>query len=149
MPCTGKTAKSDLPVITKAVFAPRVREKKVYEKRPKKRRAIVDYHCPTCGLTKPDYPNFFHKCPGPQPVAYQIARAAKCQECPQNRDGVCLPLQERQPDKPCLVQIGIAMPGAACPIGKWPRVLFRCDKCGSVRFDANGLIVCPACRQKP
>jgi hypothetical protein len=142
MGCSGKTARSALPIINSQVKVSTVKPVQ------RKKRAIVDFHCPQCGTTKANYPNYRHKCTGPQPVAYQIARASKCEACPQNRDGVCLPLLAMQPDKPCLVEIGVAMPGVTCPIGKWPRVLFRCDKCGSVRFDASGLIVCPTCRQR-
>lgn len=149
MGCLGRTHKSDLPVIAKAVFSVAHREKKTYEKKPKKTRAIVDFHCPTCGLTKPDYPNCWHKCPGPQPVAYQLHRAAICQECERNDGGVCLALKEIQPDAPCEIRIGLPMPGAKCPLGKWQRVLHACEKCGSVRFNAGGLESCPVCRAKP
>lgn len=147
MGCKGKSAKSLLPIIG-SVFQSRVRQStgQAVAVPP---RPIRDFHCDICGTTKADQPNYWHQCPGPQPVAYQIARQAICDACPHNRDGVCLPLRTKQPDKPCLVEIGIPMPGVECPLKKWRRVLFSCDQCGSVRFDANGLSACPTCRQKP
>jgi hypothetical protein len=155
MPCCGQTKRSALPVVTQVraiavasnVEAAKPEKPKVARK--KKKRPILDFHCATCGLVKENYPNYRHKCPGPQPVAYQIARQAICDTCPHNRDGVCRPLQIKQPNAPCLVTIGVAMAGAECPLTKWRRVLFRCDKCGSARFDDRGLLACPVCRQMP
>ena len=153
MPCGGKTTKSDLPIINSQVrlgsavlTKATIRSGKTVQVR---RRVILDFHCPVCGITKPGYPNYWHKCPGPQPVPYQIARAAICNSCPHNRDGVCLPLRTKQPGKPCLIEIGISMPEVECPLKKWKRVLFKCDKCGSVRFDENGLSECTTCHPRP
>lgn len=41
------------------------------------------------------------------------------------------------------------MPGVRCPLGKWERVQFRCDRCGSAKFDERGLKRCPACSSPP
>jgi len=145
MPCTGKTAKSDLPIINSRVMVAKA-ESKPREKK-KRIRTVVDFHCPVCGLTKPAYSNYRHVCPGEKLVPYQCQRKAICAKCDRNKDGVCESLQAIQPDAPCLVSIGVAMPGAKCPDGKWQRVIYRCDKCGSARFDAGGLVACPVCRQ--
>jgi hypothetical protein len=71
-----------------------------------------------------------------------------CDTCPHNRDGVCLPLRVKHPGKPCLIDVGIPMPDVQCPLNKWQRVLHKCDKCGSVRFNENGLSECPTCRPR-
>lgn len=147
MGCTSRDkVASQLPVASPAVRI-------VANRRPKKSqaqalRAIRDFHCPVCGLTKRNYPNFFHRCPGPNPdnpVGYQAERAAICGACDHARDGICLPLLTKHPDYPCEIAVGLRMPGAQCPLLKWPRVLFACDRCGSVRFDASGLAKCPTC----
>jgi hypothetical protein len=143
----GDKAKSLLPVIGSA-FQSRVRQS-TGQPVAVPPRSIKDFHCAVCGFTKPDYPNYPHKCPGPQPVAYQIARQAMCGECPHNRAGICAALKTMLPDRPCEVAIGIAMPGVECPLKRWRRVLFACNKCGSVRFGEHGLLACPTCRAKP
>jgi ribosomal protein L44E len=138
MPCSGKTAKSQLPIVGGSVRLVRKVEKQT-------KRPVVDFHCPTCGETKADYPNYRHDCPGERQVDYQCRRRMICSKCDRNKDGVCESLRAIQPDAPCLVSIGVAMPGVKCPDGKWQRVQFRCDKCGSVRFDSSGLDRCPQC----
>lgn len=41
------------------------------------------------------------------------------------------------------------MPFAACPAGMWGRVELTCPECGSVTFNANGVIACKACGFRP
>jgi len=148
MACCGSTSKSMLPVVTK----PAARTKTKSQSAPAtvvKRTSIIDFHCPQCGTTKTDYPNYRHVCQGVGPVAYQVERKTICDSCEHNRDGVCLPLKVKLPDAPCIVEVGLPMPEAQCPLKKWKRVLFKCDKCGSVRFDENGLSECPTCNPRP
>lgn len=145
MGCPSR-ASSQLPIASAAV---RLAPKKKVQKTPDRRLEIRDFHCPTCGLTKANYPNYFHRCPGEpeQPIAYQAARQAVCNECAHNRDGVCLPLKTKHPDYPGVIEVGVKMPGAQCPLRRWLRVLFACSRCGSVRFDPRGMLRCPVCRQ--
>ncbi len=141
-------AVSQLPIVGQRVKFAESRPKKAAAKTqslPKPKRPIRDFHCPTCGLTKTDYPNYRHVCPGEQPVGYQEARSAICGRCEHSRDGVCLPLKVLHPDKPCRIEIGVAMPWVQCPLYRWRRTLFACDKCGSIRFNENGLAQCPVC----
>jgi len=149
MGCGGNTSRSMLPIITTAFHAASGKASAPVAKTKAKRTTVVDFHCPQCGATKSAYPNYRHKCPGVGPVGYQIHRKAICDSCEHNRDGKCLPLAVKQPGKPCLIEIGIPMPDVECPLKKWHRVLFKCDKCGSVRFDENGLTECPTCKPRP
>jgi hypothetical protein len=147
MACPGKTVATGLPIVTSIGSAKS--PSPTTKSKSNRRTRIVDFHCPTCGETKPDYPNYRHVCQGKDDVWYQEQRRSICHECPHNRDGVCMPLRTRQPDKPCLVDVGIPMPFAECPLKKWRRVLFLCQKCGSVRFDENGVTECPTCNSRP
>jgi len=152
MGCCGNTVRTTLPIVTTAVPIKSARAKATVPAKAKaKRTVVVDFHCPECGITKPDYGNYWHKCQGAKPVSYQIQRQIICDACPHNRDGKCIPLAAKHPGKPCLIDVGIPMPEVECPLKKWRRVLFKCDKCGSVRFDENGLSECPTCkpRSKP
>jgi len=150
MGCSGKTVKSDLPIITSIQLAKTIATTTATTKKARAKKVkIVDFHCPQCGIAKSAYPNYRHKCPGVGPVGYQIDRKAICDSCEHNRDGKCLPLAAKHPGKPCLIEIGIPMPDVECPLKKWRRVLFKCDKCGSIRFDENGLTECPTCKPRP
>lgn len=141
-------AKSLLPIVSQRVkLAPRT-PKAAREPKPKMSRPVRDFHCPACGLVKPDYPNYRHVCPGEQPVDYQVERESICGQCDHARDGVCLPLKTIHPDRPCLIDVGIAMPGVQCPLHRWRRVMFACGKCGSIKFDPTGLTQCPVCHPK-
>jgi len=131
-----------LPIIDGGFRAPRNRR----TVKPKSVRPVQDFHCPVCGEMRANYPNFRHICPGEKPIGYQESRRAICGECPHARDGVCLPLLTIHPEKPCLIEIGVAMPAVECPLKKWPRVLWACGKCGSVSFRGDGLRECPICR---
>lgn len=149
MGCAGNTSRSMLPVITTAFHAASGRAAESVAKTKAKRTTVVDFHCPQCGVTKPGYPNYRHKCPGNGDVWYQSQRQMICDSCPHNRDGKCLPLAAIHPGKPCIVDVGIPMPEVECPLKKWRRVLFKCQKCGSVRFNENGLTECPTCKPRP
>ena len=105
----------------------------------------IDFHCAECGASRTAYPNYRHKCE-PGPVAYQETRKSICQGCEFNRHGLCMSLRALHPDRPGMISVGIKIPGAKCPEGKWKRTLWVCDDCGSQVFDEKGLDRCPVCR---
>ena len=111
----------------------------------KKKRRIVDFHCAVCGLHKPEYPNYQHQCPGPKMVAYEVDRLSTCSRCEFNREGVCIIQKTLTPDKEALIEVGVAIPDVRCPRGKWNRVRFQCDACGSVVVREKGVALCPVC----
>jgi predicted RNA-binding Zn-ribbon protein involved in translation (DUF1610 family) len=112
--------------------------------KPAPAKARIDFHCPDCGAHRAAYPNYRHKCE-PGPIAYQIDRESICERCPSNSDGVCMELKAIQPDRPCLIHVGIEIPTARCPAGRWLRVRWNCDQCGSSVFNEKGLERCPVC----
>jgi hypothetical protein len=142
---------STLPIIGQAFRAETRVVKSVQPAKTMNAPPQRDFHCVACGVTKQSQPNYRHKCPGDGPVAYQIERSIICGQCTHNRDGVCMPLKTKHKELPCVVEIGVKLPGVECPLKKWRRVLFNCEKCGSSRFDENGLTECPNCnpRSKP
>lgn len=99
-----------------------------------------DYRCQECGNKRPH-----HKCPGEQIVSYVADRASHCYHCEHAQSDICKALRVKYPDRPCQISIGVRMQGVRCPIGKWERTLWRCDKCGSESFDERGLSKCPVC----
>lgn len=157
MGCPGSQAKAtgQLPIVNSTVrMASRGKvARDTSRAAAKPLRPIRDFHCPDCGLTKPNYPNYFHRCPGIDangPIDYQAYRESICGECKHTRKNesgkvICLPLKTKHPDYPCVVSIGIRMPTSECPLKRWRRVVFVCDRCGSARFNAEGLTRCPVC----
>lgn len=107
-------------------------------------RKRIDFHCSECGATRAGYPNYRHKCE-PGPVGYQVDRRAICDRCEHNSSGVCGVLKSKHPDRPCLIEIGVARPDWRCPDGRWERTRWNCERCGSSVFDAGGLTRCPIC----
>ena len=105
----------------------------------------IDFLCTECGASRTAYPNYRHKCE-PGPVAYQETRKAICQGCEHNRHGLCMSLRALHPDRPGMISVGIKIPGAKCPEGKWKRTLWVCDDCGSQVFEERGLDRCPVCK---
>jgi hypothetical protein len=146
-------AKPTLPVIqpkkAKAATA-----KSPTRKREKPLPRIVQDHCVVCGETWKFHPAYVHACKGERPVKYQQHRKEICTDCKHNRDGVCMPLKTimrvRKPDEnpPCLAEVSWNQPAWKCPIDRWERCLFRCNKCGSQTFDENGLKTCPVCHPR-
>lgn len=81
------------------------------------------------------------------------ARAALCSLCEYNNAGVCTQLKKITPDKDCIVQIGVEMPRAYCPIGQWDRHNHddypqrrKCTQCGG--YSRAFAEVCRQCVNK-
>jgi hypothetical protein len=53
--------------------------------------------------------------------SYKDTRLLKCNTCPHNQIDVCGECKKLHPDKDCFVSIGVNMPEAHCPIGKWDK----------------------------
>ena len=107
---------------------------------------LVDGHCPDCGLIlwrrEKDY---FHRCPGSHPVPYQQERQAICNQCPHNVDDICVEYHALHPDRDCVISVGVEIPYAACPLGKWPAVQHDCLHCGRRTFSLTGIDHCRWC----
>ena len=139
MGCSTNHRKSE----SRSIAPAEVRSLPVVQKSGPKPR--IDFHCVECGTSRTAYPNYRHKCE-PGPVAYQETRKSSCQGCGHNRHGLCMSLRALHPDRPGMISVGIKIPGAKCPEGKWKRTLWVCDDCGSQVFDEKGLDRCPVCR---
>lgn len=105
-----------------------------------------DFHCPDCGVTLARRgKDYRHLCSGKQPVQYQINRQAICDECEHSEGNVCLEYKRLHPDRNCKISIGVKMPYAGCPVGKWPKVLMQCPACERAIFDEAGVTRCRYC----
>lgn len=62
-----------------------------------------------------------------------------------NQNDVCAEYKRLYPDRDCVISVGIKMPHAACPLGKWPAVGSHCTKCVSFNFSADGVNGCDYC----
>ena len=118
-------------------------------KKPKRSRELPkvgDFHCGECGLTlHKRVDGYYHKCPGPRSIAYQEARRKKCETCDHNLDGMCVETKKLHPDRDALIEIGVRMAFAACPIGEWGKTQISCPNCDSPLFDASGVTACRYC----
>lgn len=105
-----------------------------------------DFHCPTCGLTLPRREQGRkHRCIGKRKVPYQQKRLTDCLSCPYNQDDVCTKQKQLYPEKPCKVSVGVTIPFARCPIGKWEKVHVRCNNCNRLNFKEEGVDKCKYC----
>lgn len=141
MSCNSKrnTGSSSLPV----VITPRIRPPRQTVDPPK----VGDFHCGECNLTlKKRRETFKHQCrPIDQRPPYQQQRTIACEACEQSVDGVCQAYKRLHPDRDCGITVGIKTPYAACPQGKWHRVMIRCPKCSAKIFDDSGPKACRYC----
>lgn len=120
------------------------------EPKPKRFAIVEDFHCSTCGPFLHDRPmDYYHHCHGPRPIAYQLRRAAICDGCEHNADGVCEIVRARElekgNDKPGLIAIGVTLPMVRCPIGLWPAVTVRCPGCQRLNSEPSGPKKCRYC----
>jgi hypothetical protein len=104
-----------------------------------------DFNCPQRGTTELHDPGHVHRCESKKSVSYQEQRRFVCNRCPVNKNGACQALIEKEPTRPGLIEACIATPGQKCPLDKWQRVRWACDKCRSASVDVNGLKRCPRC----
>jgi len=89
---------------------------------------------------------------------FSIARMQTCASCQHNVDGVCSLVKELKQgnlQKDALIEVGVLMPDAWCPIGKWgqhrgdplgPGERRKCQWCG--RLHDKPQEVCPWCQAK-
>jgi hypothetical protein len=89
---------------------------------------------------------------------FSIVRMQTCASCQHNVDGVCSLVKELKQgnlQKDALIEVGVLMPDAWCPIGKWgqhrsdpvgPGERRKCQWCG--RLHDKPQEVCPWCQAK-
>lgn len=101
-----------------------------------------DFHCGDCGLTLIRRSEHYrHNCGGIpshlSQLGYQAERADECGQCEFAADNVCLKYKAQHPDRDCRIDIGIKIPYARCPVGKWDRRMIQCPRCTRVLFDPD------------
>lgn len=101
--------------------------------------------CAECGYKGP---HLKHTCKPESKVGFVETRKSWCARCRYSKDNVCLNYKTLHPERDCFIDVGVAIPNAACPAKFWPRVLLVCKVCGESTFDENGVYQCKKCNAK-
>lgn len=105
-----------------------------------------DWHCPDCGVILERRSKYYkHHCQGVQDVPYQRDRQRTCDQCEYSVDDVCVEYKRLHPDRDCRITVGVRIPYAQCPAGKWLAIQRDCNLCGRRTVNLSGIDHCRWC----
>ena len=116
---------------------------------------VGDFVCRKCGKRlRARAESHRHLCSAPsdQLPQYQKQRLKQCEGCDQRQydpdvpgNYVCAEFKRLHPDQPCGIQHGVKVEYAACPLGKWTRIMIRCPECTRKILTGEKVTSCRYC----